>query len=199
MKNFVEYSIFILLQLLLPLTSFAQDVGGSTEDDGTNADGKVIIAETLVERCALKGSSEPEIPHDCIKKLTSDAKLGKTPEGEDYEDEAKKIVKEQTTGYMELAIKRLVDSSENEAKNDKITESSGDSREDVEQIIKLGTGIGEITADIIDTMSLRNIVANTESMYFNVVPSLASTMTLEEANDPELRKTKTITTGSTNE
>ena len=93
MKTFVRYLIFILLQFLLPFSVFAQEGQESVDDDGTNADGRVIISETLVERCDLKGSSEPKIPEDCIKKLTSDAKLGKTPDNEDYEVEARRILK----------------------------------------------------------------------------------------------------------
>jgi len=191
MKNFVKYLIVVLLQLLLPLLACAQEAGEDSEDDGTDADGKVILSETLVNRCGLKGSSDPEIPESCFNKLASDVKLGKTPDGENYETEARKILKEQTTGYMEIAINRLINASEHEDKIDKITEKAGDSRDDVEQIIKLSTDIGSTTADVVDTTSSINKLLNAELLYFDTIPTIASFMTEEEANNEDLRKTKT--------
>ena len=190
MKRFAKYLILFLVQLLLSLSVCAQETTEPVQDDGTNADGRVIIPATLVGRCGLKGSSEPEIPEECIDKLASDAKLGKTPDGENYETEARKILKEQITGYMEIAVKRLIEASEHEEKVDKITEKSGDSRDDVEQIIELSSDISSTTTDALDTISLRNTLLATESFYFRVIPNKASSMTMEEADKPALRETK---------
>ena len=190
MKIYAKYLILFLVQLWLSLSVCAQETTESVEDDGTNADGRVIIPATVVERCGLKGTSDPKIHNECVDKLTSDAKLGKTPEGEDYESEARKILKEQITGYMEIAVKRLIEASEHEEKVDKITEKSGDSRDDVEQIIKLSSDISSTTIDTLDTISLINTLLATEYFYFGVIPNKASSMTMEEASKPALRATK---------
>ena len=196
MKNHGRCQSLILLQLMISLSAFTAAAEEIIADNGTNVDGKVILSETLVDRCDLEGSSNPVVSEDCIKKLTSDAKLGKAPNGDDYETQAKKILKEQTNGYMEIALNRLIESSKHKENSEKITGKdtgfSGDSRDDVEQIIKLNTDIVNITADINDSIALKNTVVNTESLYFGIIPILAKSMSMQEAENPDLRKTKPI-------
>ena len=182
--------IYLLLMLLIsPNYCFAEE-----DDNGTDEDGRVVWSETLANRCNL--NSRKADMGDCFKKLASDIKL-KTPSGDDYTTEINQILHEQTRGYLTIALQRLVDNGahHDDSYNEQGEGAAGadpskDTRDVLEKIGKTTQRNFEILSNALDNMSMKHLSYQYETLYNQIIPQIANSMSLKEAEDPELRKDK---------
>ena len=198
MKRFLRYLLFLVL--VMPMIAYAEEAAISDDDDdGTDENGRVIFSETLAVRCEL--SSKSPFGEDCIKRLASDSRLGQTPDGNmSYNEEVSKIIDESVGTYMQEAVNRLVEASAHEDKSDKLArkdtaslsaETSGDIRDDLEDINKLNKDNFDLLSSALDVAALRTKSENLDVMLTATAPEYGRTnLTDEEAKDPSLRRDK---------
>ena len=153
--------IFLGAVLLISSNVFASD-GGSV-DNGTDANGDLIVSPTLALRCGLS-SQEPSITSDCVDRLAYDYKSGVVAglEYANFSEMKKVILSEYATPYIENALKQLVASSEYEDEINKkmcvdstsvsCSSASNDSRDEIEYNNKMAASNAAI---LLEALKLR--------------------------------------------
>ncbi|MCQ2740583.1 MAG: hypothetical protein MJ210_00470 [Alphaproteobacteria bacterium] len=185
MKKLLYYLLFMI---------FALPTYCPADDNGTDEDGRVIWSETLTNRCNL--NSKKSNMDDCIKKLASDYHFNKTPEGNNYTSEVVQILHEQTSGYLTIALQRLVENGNyhDDSYNEQGEGAAGldpakDTRDVLERIGKSTQRNSEVLHHALDSQELKSLSSKYETLYFQIVPQTAQIMG-QEAEDPDLRKDK---------
>ena len=169
--------IFLSAAFIISSNVYATDI-----DDGTDANGDLIVSPTLAMRCGLT-SKEPNVTSDCISRLAYDYKTGviKGMDFADFSDMRKTILSEYVASYMEGSLKQLVDASGYE---DKINEEmcidstkascssvSKDTREEIEYNNKMAANNASILMDAVKLRAQELNYNNLETMLYNVVPA----------------------------
>lgn len=110
MTSIAKHIVLILIMggILLSNKSLAAGVAP------TDANGDVIISETLALRCGLD-SENYEVTEDCINRLAYDYATDKIVNFDSYGDEQNAIIGEYAADYIKMGSIALVDASHHEA------------------------------------------------------------------------------------
>ena len=146
----------------------------------TNADGDLVVGETLAMRCGLDADNS-DIDDDCINRLAYDYQTGKTYTGDSYEEETQQIMGDYVKHYIRMAAQGLVVASKHKDDVAKMicVDTSGDgcksvakdTRTEIEYCNKLATNNANLLLDAIKMQSASLNLDNLTNVIDNFVPN----------------------------
>lgn len=165
MRILCNFLIFnTVLSLILVRISFAAEL-----DNGTDANGQVIVSEVLAQRCGLS-SAEPAITDDCIKRLAYDYKTGTPPGYESYNAERKAILNDYAAAYLHKSVTQMI--------------AGGDYGDHIDELIKQDpTASYSLDNDGREKMEASNdLVSDSSSLLLQIMDLRAATIYFENLN-----------------
>lgn len=151
------------------------------KDNGTDANGKMIISKKIAMRCGI-GSGD-KITEDCLKRLAYDYKTNKGSQVlgyKDWNDLRKQILNDYTQEHLPTGVKELIKSGEYK---DRINELLGrgsaagaTQNNDIRQLIDHNTElVADHNARLLDLTNMRAAVVAEENINYlltHVVPEM---------------------------
>lgn len=178
--KFLMISIFGSMTVVLPCRS---------EDDGTDASGKVVSAKVLAVRCQTS-SEDPSITAECLKILAKDKKMNDTRTGyENWDQESRMLINDYARSYLRQAATLLTAAGENA---NRVMDKTGmgpnasgldnDIREDYERVNSVSEDNGARFLDALDARASSITFKNVNNMVKSLIPQMAEKINLDEEN-----------------
>ena len=173
------------------------DVFAQTIDNGTNANGKMIVSKTLSSRCALS-SNKPIVEMDCLKRLASDFIHNKSPlHNMTSKEEFNAILSDYMSAYLAFAAAQLNKSSTYKDDSDELagkavsSSQNNDARADIEANNKLANDNSARLIDALDVRSMEININNIERML-EAVKGISQDIEKDSDEDKNLRTRPSI-------
>lgn len=141
MQNILKYLMIALAAAIFVGESFAADM-----DNGTDANGRMVVSEVLARRCSLS-SKKPEMTEDCFKRMAYDYKSNEPIGYDSFSAERRAILNDYAAAYFLTSINEMIASGKYEDQIDELigkdptasVSLDNDAREDIEFNNKLAS------------------------------------------------------------